>query len=323
MHVRLVDIDPALEGAAAAIALTNENRLPDQELEGRAAPDGRYAARLCGPAFRTGTGRSRGATSARRACWNSLSWRAASLRDPGPGESAYRRPRSGLNFRDVMWAQGFARGSSVDGFAGPTLGLECAGLSRLGPRRLRLRARRQGHGVRPLGPGRDSGHRRPRHCAPHLRFELRRGRHRPGGYLTVVYALGAWRSCERGKHPDPRRRGGGRPGGDPVRQAPRRDRHRNAGIARQARGADQLGSILSRLPRFGLRGEVMAATDGKGVDVVLNSLSGEAWKCPFGCSPRRRFCELGKRDFYADPKVGLRPLRANASISPSTPIACR
>ena len=51
-------------------------------------------------------------------------------------------------------------------------------------------------------------------------------------------------------------------------------------------------------------------TQGQGVDVVLNSLAGEAIDRnlsimrPFG-----RFLELGKRDFYADTAMGLRPFR--------------
>lgn len=55
-------------------------------------------------------------------------------------------------------------------------------------------------------------------------------------------------------------------------------------------------------------------TQGQGVDVVLNSLAGEAIDRnlsimrPFG-----RFLELGKRDFYADTAMGLRPFRNNIS----------
>jgi NADPH:quinone reductase-like Zn-dependent oxidoreductase/acyl carrier protein len=60
--------------------------------------------------------------------------------------------------------------------------------------------------------------------------------------------------------------------------------------------------------------DILAATDGLGVDVVLNSLAGEAINRnlrilkPFG-----RFIELGKRDFYENTKIGLRPFRNNIS----------
>jgi phthiocerol/phenolphthiocerol synthesis type-I polyketide synthase C len=60
--------------------------------------------------------------------------------------------------------------------------------------------------------------------------------------------------------------------------------------------------------------QILELTDGKGVDVVLNSLAGEAINRnlrvlkPFG-----RFLELGKRDFYENTRVGLRPFRNNLS----------
>jgi hypothetical protein len=55
-------------------------------------------------------------------------------------------------------------------------------------------------------------------------------------------------------------------------------------------------------------------TGGQGVDIVLNSLSGEAMERslevlkPFG-----RFLELGKRDLYLNRRIHLRPLRQNIS----------
>ena len=59
---------------------------------------------------------------------------------------------------------------------------------------------------------------------------------------------------------------------------------------------------------------ITKGSDGSGVDVVLNSLAGEAMERsielvrPFG-----RFLELGKRDFYGNTKIGLRPFRKNLS----------
>jgi phthiocerol/phenolphthiocerol synthesis type-I polyketide synthase C len=53
---------------------------------------------------------------------------------------------------------------------------------------------------------------------------------------------------------------------------------------------------------------------GQGVDVVLNSLAGEAINRNFQVlKPFGRFLELGKRDFYENTKVGLRPFRNNIS----------
>jgi NADPH:quinone reductase-like Zn-dependent oxidoreductase/acyl carrier protein len=73
-------------------------------------------------------------------------------------------------------------------------------------------------------------------------------------------------------------------------------------------GADYV--LDSRSLRFA--DEILALTAGAGVDVVLNSLAGEAVVKnlrilrPFG-----RFLELGKRDFYENSRIGLRPFRNN------------
>jgi len=51
-----------------------------------------------------------------------------------------------------------------------------------------------------------------------------------------------------------------------------------------------------------------------GVDVVLNSLAGEAINRNFHVlKPFGRFLELGKRDFYENTAIGLRPFRNNIS----------
>lgn len=60
--------------------------------------------------------------------------------------------------------------------------------------------------------------------------------------------------------------------------------------------------------------EIMEATGGEGVDVVLNSLAGEAMSRSLGVlRPYGRFVELGKRDIYDDTRIGLAPFRDNRS----------
>lgn len=64
------------------------------------------------------------------------------------------------------------------------------------------------------------------------------------------------------------------------------------------------------------RAAVLAATDGRGVDVVLNSLSGRlleaTWRClaPFG-----RFVEIGKRDVHENAGLPMDVFRRNVSFS--------
>jgi acyl transferase domain-containing protein/NADPH:quinone reductase-like Zn-dependent oxidoreductase/acyl carrier protein len=60
---------------------------------------------------------------------------------------------------------------------------------------------------------------------------------------------------------------------------------------------------------------VMKLTDGKGVDVVLNALAGEAIPMGLSCLAEfGRFIEIGKRDIYQNARIPLRPLRNNASF---------
>jgi len=66
---------------------------------------------------------------------------------------------------------------------------------------------------------------------------------------------------------------------------------------------------------LGFADEVMRATDGLGVDVVLNSLGGAFIGKSLSClAPYGRFLELGKRDVYCDSPLGLRGLRSNVSF---------
>ena len=56
-------------------------------------------------------------------------------------------------------------------------------------------------------------------------------------------------------------------------------------------------------------------TKGAGVDLVLNSLAGEAIAKGLSLlAPGGRFLEIGKRDIYANTPLGLRPLRNNISL---------
>ncbi|MFI0740788.1 SDR family NAD(P)-dependent oxidoreductase [Streptomyces sp. NPDC021100] len=61
--------------------------------------------------------------------------------------------------------------------------------------------------------------------------------------------------------------------------------------------------------------QVRELTGGRGVDVVLNSLSGEAAARSMEVlAPGGRFVELGKRDLYANSRMQVKPLADNASL---------
>jgi NADPH:quinone reductase-like Zn-dependent oxidoreductase/acyl carrier protein len=60
--------------------------------------------------------------------------------------------------------------------------------------------------------------------------------------------------------------------------------------------------------------EIRAITQGEGVDVVLNCLTGDAVAASLGVlRAHGRFLEIGKRDIYEDHKLGLYPFHQNLS----------
>ncbi|MCB1810332.1 MAG: SDR family NAD(P)-dependent oxidoreductase [Candidatus Competibacteraceae bacterium] len=62
--------------------------------------------------------------------------------------------------------------------------------------------------------------------------------------------------------------------------------------------------------------EILAATDGQGVDVILNALPSAFIEKGLDClAPYGRFLEIGKRDVYADSPIGLKALRRNGSFA--------
>ena len=62
--------------------------------------------------------------------------------------------------------------------------------------------------------------------------------------------------------------------------------------------------------------EILEVTDGYGVDVILNSLPGEAIQRGVQIlAPGGRFIELGKKDVYADANLGLAALAKSASFA--------
>ncbi|GGL61168.1 mycocerosic acid synthase-like polyketide synthase [Streptomyces fumigatiscleroticus] len=70
----------------------------------------------------------------------------------------------------------------------------------------------------------------------------------------------------------------------------------------------------SRTPDFA--DQVRGLTGGRGVDVVLNSLTGPAQSAGLGLLAHRgRFLELGKRDIYANTRLGLLAFRRNVTFA--------
>jgi acyl transferase domain-containing protein/aryl carrier-like protein len=100
----------------------------------------------------------------------------------------------------------------------------------------------------------------------------------------------------------------------------------------RARGAEVWATAGSEAKRAYLRGlgvrhvmdsrtldfadQVRDLTGGRGVDVVLNSLTGPAQSAGLELLAHRgRFLELGKRDIYANTRLGLLPFRRNVTFA--------
>ncbi len=247
-----------------------------------------------------------------------LHWSACDRPGPGPGEVEIEARAAGLNFRDVMYAMGLLADEALEqGFAGPTLGLEVAGvISRCGPGAQRFKP---GDAVLAFAGASFASHvvvpERAVASKP-AAWTFAEAATVPTVFFTVWYALTEIARLQPGERILVHGAAGG-VGIAAIQVASLLGAEviASAGSTSKRDFVRLLGAshvIDSRDPQFDEA--VLALTGGEGVDVVLNSLSGEAIARnlrairPFG-----RFVELGKRDFYEDTRIGLRPFRNNVS----------
>ena len=318
LRARLVRVAPGMVDVARLVA---EIVQPDAEDEVLLEPGRRRAMRLRpGLPAPVAAGDAQGVLAVGRpGLLGTLGWREAPVRGAlADDDVAIAVRAAGLNFRDVMWAMGLLPDEALlRGFAGPTLGLECAGVvvalgagvtdlvvgdavMAFAPASLGTQAVTKRHAVVPLPAG----------------LGFAQGATVPVAFFTVVYALGELARLEAGErvliHG-----GAGGVGLAAIQYA----RYRGAVVFATA-GSDAKRALLRQLGvdhvldsrDLAFADRIMAITGGEGVDVVLNSLSGEAMERSLGLlAPFGRFVELGKRDFYRNTPVGIRPLRHNAS----------
>jgi acyl transferase domain-containing protein/acyl carrier protein len=320
LSLRLIDFPPGTGWAerGRAIAAELAAGTPETEIVWTAA--GRHVLRVrrglpprwagAADSIALGTGQQSGL--------DALGWQLTEPRPPGPGEVAIDVHAAGLNFRDMMWAMGLLPEEAlIDGFAGPTFGLECAGI------------------VRAVGEGVDGlavGDRVAGFAPAALGTQVTTAAHAvtripdatsftaaatiPVTFVTAIYALGSLAKLAAGEFVLVHAAAGG-VGLAAIQYA----KYRGASVIATAgspikraflrlAGADHV--LDSR--DLGFADAVRAITGGSGVDVVLNSLSGEAMEQSLGVlKPFGRFLELGKRDFYLNRRIHMRPLRQNIS----------
>ncbi|SEG55206.1 type I polyketide synthase [Marinobacterium lutimaris] len=247
-----------------------------------------------------------------------LRWKPRELALPGDEEVAVEVKATGLNFRDVMYALGLLADEAIEnGFSGPAMGLEFAGIVTsvgAGVTDFRPGDKVVGFGSASFSTQMVTGAETLAHLPADISFEA--AATIPTTFFTVYYALKHLARLQPGE----RLLIHGAAGGvglaaiqigrlmgaeifTTVGSASKRDVVRLLGI-------DAIYDSRSHT----FAEEILADTDGQGVDVVLNSLAGEAVNQnlrvlrPFG-----RFLELGKRDFYENTAIGLRPFRNNIS----------
>ncbi|MGM1059462.1 SDR family NAD(P)-dependent oxidoreductase [Saccharothrix sp. Mg75] len=248
-----------------------------------------------------------------------LAWVTAANPAPGPGEVAVSVRASALNYRDVVLATGaLPPQACAESFDGGAPGLECAGVvTAVGP------------GVTSVRPGDRVAALAARALSDEVVTPVEFVIPLPGDVpftaaatlpvaaATVEHGLVTLARLAPGEvvlvH------GGAGGVGLAALQCARR------------RGATVIATAGSPVKRAFLRSlgvehvldsrglsfaaEVMAITAGRGVDVVLNSLAGEALTRGLELlRPHGRFVELGKRDVVEDRGVPLRALRRNASM---------
>jgi len=247
-----------------------------------------------------------------------LQWQAVPDRLPADDEIEIEVKATGLNFRDVMYTLGLLSDEAVEnGFVGPTLGLEFAGrVSRTGRD---VTAFKPGDQVVGLGPASFSNRVLTKANAIALipnNIGYAAAATIPSTFFTVYYALHYQARLQPGEkvliH--------GAAGGVGI-AAIQIAQWLGAEIYATA-GSDEKRDFLHLMGvehihdsrSLSFAEEILAKTNHRGVDVVLNSLAGEAINRNFQVlKPFGRFLELGKRDFYENTHIGLRPFRNNIS----------
>ncbi len=236
-------------------------------------------------------------------------------RPPGPGEVEIEVRAAGLNLRDVLNALGmlkpFAAALGIRSEADVAFGFECAGT-----------VSSVGRGVAGLGPGDDVVALAPASLASHVTVDARIVARKPSrltfeeaaglpvAYLTAAHGLRRLAGLRRGESVLVHSAAGGvglaavnlaRDAGATVFATASRAKWgllRDEGVAHV---------LSSRSPEFA--DAILERTAGRGVDVVLNSLSGEFIPAGLKALARGgRFVEIGKLGIWTAERVAsLRP----------------
>ncbi|MGW1195427.1 SDR family NAD(P)-dependent oxidoreductase [Streptomyces sp. NPDC002536] len=328
LPVRRIAMERSDRAGADAARLTAELADPTAEDEILLTPAGRFVPRVhARPAGASGVPAPRDACYALRlhdpGRSYRVAWEPAEMPRPGPEEVLVSVQAAALNYRDVLQALdmiplGTAQHGTAPG-TGHGLGLECAGyVTAVGSRvtGFAVGDRVFGFGADMLGSHATVQQSLTGHIPDGMDFPA--ATTLPGVYLTVHHALHRLARLAPGEtvlvH--------GAAGGVGLATL-QYVAHAGARVIATA-GTPAKRDLLRLLGvehvldsrSLDFAHQVKELTDGQGVDVVLNSLAGEA--IGRGLEALRsggRFIELGKRDLFQGSRLSLRPFLNNLTLS--------
>ena len=325
LRFRLVDLTTC--SREEIVSFVDElNAADDAEDEIALHGELRYVHRLVpiSPATLRGMGRQNDAAPfrielQRPGILESLSPRRLERLQPKPHEVEIEVAATGLNFKDLMHAMGMIPKDAITDRAGAKLlGLECAG-----------RVVAVGDAVSDFVVGDEVVAIGARSLATHLtideRFVARKPPHLsmeqaatiPIAFVTAFYSLHTLGRMQPGERVLIHSAAGG------VGLAAVQLAFKAGAIVFATAGSPEKRQLLSALGvphvmdsrSLAFADEVLDLTDGEGVDLVLNSLSGDAIDKNLSIlRPLGRYIEIGLIDIYKNRKVGMRPLRENISL---------
>lgn len=246
--------------------------------------------------------------------------RESSRREPGDDELEVDIKASALNFRDIMLSMGLLSNDAISGgLFGKTMGLECSGIiTAIGKN---VQGLKVGDEVMATAPSCLGKYAYPK--ASHVvkkpdRISFQDAATLPVVYVTAYYSLVHLCRIRKGEKILIHAAAGGVGiAAIHIAHACGAEVYATVGSKEKKAYIESIGVksdhiLNSRTLEFA--DQLMDLTDEEGVDIVLNSLSGEAIFASIRClSPYGRFVEIGKTDIYRNSKIGLQPFGNNLS----------
>ncbi|MFQ5335817.1 MAG: zinc-binding dehydrogenase, partial [Flavobacteriales bacterium] len=244
--------------------------------------------------------------------------RKTERRKPASDEVEVQVKASALNFRDIMIAMGLLSDAAVEGgLFGRTFGLECAGVvSAVGSD---VTGVKTGDEVMATAPACLGGFAYPKAChvvqkPSHINWQ--EAASLPVVYTTTYFSLIHHCRLTKGESILIHAAAGGVGiAAINIANAIGAEIYATVSTEEKRKYIEKLGvkpGNIMNSRTLSFADELMEKTNGRGVDVVLNSLSGEAIFKSIRClAPYGRFVEIGKTDIYRNSKLGLQPFGNN------------